>query len=147
MKKIFLKLVLAGAVIGAVESRISAAERPQKFCPLMVEDHAESDTFVEYKGVKVFMCCSSCKRQWAENPDYFAVVSQKQAPQLKAVASKKIKPLAQKFCPVYTDRRVHPKSPSLEYEGRTIYFCKQRALDRFKSSQERYAKNLKATGK
>jgi len=120
-----------------------ASETKQKFCPLMVEDHAEMDTYVKYKGVKVYMCCSSCKRQWNENPDYFAVVSVKQAPQLKAVAKQDIKPLKQKFCPVYTDRRVHPKGPSLTHEGTKIYFCKERALERFKSSPERYLKNLK----
>lgn len=120
-----------------------ATETKQKFCPLMVEDPAELDTYVEYKGVKVYLCCSSCKRQWKENPDYFAIVSIKQAPQLKAVARKDIKPLKQQFCPVYTDRRVHPEGPSLMHNGKKIYFSKERALERFKSSPERYLKNLK----
>ena len=120
-----------------------AAEPRQKYCPLMVEDAAEMDTYVEYKGVKVYLCCSSCKRQWNENPDYFAVVSVKQAPQLKAVANEEIKPLVQKFCPIYTDRRVHPKGPSLMHKGKKIYFSKVRALERFKTSPDRYLKNLK----
>jgi len=120
-----------------------AAEPRQKYCPLMVEDAAEMDTFVKYKGVKVFLCCSSCKRQWNENPDYFAVVSVKQAPQLKPVASQEIKALDQEFCPVYTDRRVHPKGPSLVHNGKKIYFSKTRALERFQTSPDRYLKNLK----
>ena len=57
--------------------------------------------------------------------------------------SKKIKPMAQKFCPVYSDTRVHPKSLSMEYKGKKIYFCKKRAMDRFKANPAKYAKNLK----
>ena len=124
-------------------SMTAVADGKQTLCPLMIEDEINPDTSVDYKGVKVFMCCSTCKRQWAENPDYFAVVSLKQAPQLKSVVDKKVKPLAQKFCPVYTDRRVHPKGPSVVHNGQKIYFCKKRALDRFKSNPDKYLKNLK----
>ena len=108
----------------------------------MVDDEIDIEEFVVFKGVKVFMCCGSCKETWAKNPEYFAVVCQKQAPQLKAVASKKIKPLKQKFCPVYIDTRVHPKSLSLKHKDRTIYFSKKRALARFKANPEKYLKNL-----
>lgn len=114
----------------------------QTLCPLMVEDEIDEEEFILYKGVKVFMCCGSCREMWAKNPDYFAVVCQEQAPQLKAVASTKIKPLKQKFCPVYIDTRVHPKSLSLKHKDRTIYFSKKRALARFKANPEKYLKNL-----
>lgn len=126
----------------AVQSCGAADGNAQKLCPLMIEDSIETDTFVEYEGVKVYLCCSSCKRQWRENPDYFAVVSVAQAPQLKSVAKRDIQPLKQKFCPVYPDRRVHPKGPSIIYNGKRVYFCKQRALERFQSSPGRYLKNL-----
>jgi YHS domain-containing protein len=142
MKNLFLLFpFLSVLLLARLDGR--AEESKQRFCPLMVEDPAETDTFVEYKGVKVYLCCSSCKRQWNENPDYFAVVSAAQAPRLKAVARKDIEPLKQQFCPVYTDRRVHPKGPSLVHNGRTIYFCKQRALDRFKEDPGQFLKNLK----
>ena len=51
--------------------------------------------------------------------------------------------MAQRFCPVYSDTRVHPKSPSMEYKGKKIYFSKERALTRFKSNPAKYEKNLK----
>ena len=51
--------------------------------------------------------------------------------------------MKQLFCPVYTDTRVHPKSPSMEYEGKKIYFCKDRAKSRFEGNPAKYAKNLK----
>jgi YHS domain-containing protein len=120
-----------------------AREAPkQTRCPLMVDDEIDMEEFVVFKGVKVYMCCGSCKETWAKNPEYFAVVCQKQAPQLKAVASKEIKPLRQLFCPVYANMRVHPKSLFIEHEGRTIYFSKKRAVSRFQANPKKYLKNL-----
>ena len=122
---------------------VQAKEVPkQTLCPLMVDDEIDVEEFVTFKGVKVFMCCGSCKETWVKNPEYFAVVCQKQAPQLKAVASKKIKPLKQLFCPVYANHRVHPKSLSIEHDGKTIYFSKKRAVSRFKANPKKYLKNL-----
>ena len=123
-----------------------AADLPkQKTCPLMIEEEIDLEDFetVTYKGVKVLTCCSTCKKMWAQNPDYFAVVSVKQAPQLAKVASRKIKPMKQLFCPVYTDTRVHPKSPSIEFKGKKVYFCKDRAMKRFQANPAKYVKNLK----
>jgi len=109
----------------------------------MVDTEIDEEEFIIYRGVKVFMCCGSCKKIWRQNPDYFALVGTKQASQLKAVASKTIKPMRQLFCPVYTDTRVHPKSPSIGYKGNTIYLSKARAVTRFKANPEKYEKNLK----
>ncbi|MBC8347174.1 MAG: hypothetical protein O3A82_12535 [Verrucomicrobia bacterium] len=120
-----------------------AREAPkQTRCPLMVDDEIDMEEFVVFKGVKVYICCGSCKETWAKNPEYFAVVCQKQAPQLKAVASKEIKPLRQLFCPVYANMRVHPKSLFIEHKGRTIYFSKKRAVSRFQANPKKYLKNL-----
>lgn len=144
-----LKRVITGALLAMILMlgiNASAADLPkQKICPLMIEEEIDSEDFevVNYKGAKVLVCCSTCKKMWAQNPDYFAVVSVKQAPQLKAVASKEIKPMKQLLCPVYTDTRVHPKSPSMEYEGKKIYFSKDRAKKRFEANPAKYAKNLK----
>ena len=109
----------------------------------MIECEIDEEEFIIYKGVKVFTCCGTCKKMWKQNPDYFAVVGVKQAPQLKEVASKTIKPMKQLFCPVYTATRVHPKSPSIEYKGKKIYLCKARAVTRFKANPAKYEKNLK----
>jgi YHS domain-containing protein len=109
----------------------------------MIEDEIDEEEFILYKGVKVFTCCGTCKKMWKQNPDYYAVVSVKQAPQLAAVASKTIKPMKQQFCPVYSDTRVHPKSLSMEHKGQKIYFSKKRAMDRFKANPAKYEKNLK----
>lgn len=135
-------------VIAAFSAGFSAttqAASKQTVCPLMTEEKIDLEDFetVIYKGVKVLTCCGTCKKMWAQNPDYFAVVSVKQAPQLAKVASKEIKPMKQLFCPVYTDTRVHPKSPSIEFKGKKVYFCKDRAMKRFQANPAKYAKNLK----
>ncbi len=141
-KNIFMKTLVAVAfLLGAVVT-IQAAPK-QTICPLMIEDEIDEEEFVIYKGVKVFTCCGTCIKMWKQNPDYFAVVSIKQAPQLKAVASKEIKPMKQLFCPVYSDTRIHPKSLSMEHKGQKIYFSKKRAMDRFKANPVKYEKNLK----
>ena len=134
-------IVIAAFFVGVVVTTQAAPK--QTICPLMIEDEIDEEEFILYKGVKVFTCCGVCKKMWKQNPDYFAVVSVKQAPQLIAVASKKIKPMNQLFCPVYSDTRVHPKSLSMEHKGQKIYFSKKRAMDRFKANPAKYEKNLK----
>ena len=108
----------------------------------MVDTFIDEEEFIIYRGVKVFMCCGTAKKMWKYNPDYFAVVGAAQAPQLKAVASKTIKPMKQLFCPVFTGFRVHPNSPFIEYKGKKIYLCKTLAVSRFKSNPKKYEKNL-----
>ena len=141
MKTLASKLFTIATLLTGLTLNTQGADK-QKLCPLMVEDEIDIEEFVTYKGVKVFVCCGTCKKMWALNPDYFAVVSQKQAPQLAKVASKEIKPMKQLFCPVYTDTRVHPKNPFIEHNGKKIYFCKTRAVTRFKSNPAKYEKNL-----
>jgi len=142
LKNVFTKTLVITAFALGVAVTAQAAPK-QTICPLMIEDEIDEEEFVIYKGVKVFTCCGTCKKMWAQNPEYFAVVCQKQAPQLKAVASTKIKPMKQLFCPVYSDTRVHPKSISMDHKGNKIYFSKKRAMDRFKANPAKYEKNLK----
>ena len=141
MKTLASKLFTIATLLTGLALNTQGSDK-QKLCPLMVEDEIDVEEFVTYKGVKVFVCCGTCKKMWALNPAYFAVVSQKQAPQLAKVASKEIKPMKQLFCPVYTDTRVHPKNPFIEHNGKKIYFCKTRAVTRFKSNPAKYEKNL-----
>ena len=81
-----LKRVITGALLAMIMMlgvNASAADLPkQKICPLMIEEEIDLEDFeiVVYKGVKILMCCSTCKKMWAQNPDYYAVVSVKEAP-------------------------------------------------------------------
>ena len=141
LNQLLRTIVVAAFFVGVVVTAQGAPK--QTICPLMIEEEIDEEEFILYKGVKVFTCCGTCKKMWKQNPDYYAVVSVKQAPQLTAVASKKIKPMKQQFCPVYDDTRVHPKSLSMEHKGQKIYFSKKRAMDRFKANPAKYEKNLK----
>ena len=141
LKHISTKTMAVAVFLLCVAVTAQAASK-QKICPLMIEEEIDTEEFITFKGVKVFTCCDSCKKLWSKNPEYFAVVCQEQAPQLKAVASKKIKPMKQLFCPVHTDTRVHPKSTSMEYKGEKIYFKNNRALNRFKTNSANDEKNL-----
>ena len=141
MKTLASKLFTIATLLTGIALNTQGADK-QTLCPLMIEDEIDVEEFVTYKGVKVFVCCGTCKKLRAQNPDYYAVVSKKQAPQLAKDASKEIKPMKQLFCPVYADTRVLPKSPSIEHNGKKIYFCKTRAVTRFKSNPAKYEKNL-----
>ena len=137
MKTVLLPILFASFLL--VCSALAQEATKQALCPLMVDDEIDLEEFVVFKGVKVFMCCGSCKEMWDKNREYFAVVCQEQAPQLKAVASKKIKLLKQLCCPVYANVRVHPKSLSVKHDGKTIYLSKKRAVARFQEVPQEHA--------
>ena len=141
MKKLTNPLFLIMGLVAGFAFTSQAADK-QTLCPIMIEDEIDTEEFVEYKGVKVFMCCGTCVKMWDKNPDYFAAVSKEQAPQLEKVAPKDVKPMKQLFCPVYTDTRVHPKSPFIEHKGTKVYFAKTRAKSRFEADPAKYEKNL-----
>ena len=90
MKKIITLLVLLTVSLNAEK---------QKLCPIYVEDDIDTEEFVNYKGVKVYMCCGTCVRAWEKNPDYYAKVSQvmKTVPSLMDIDLSKVKLLKQRF--------------------------------------------------
>ena len=80
MRHFLLIITLAAFFVGVVVTTQAAPK--QTLCPLMIECEIDEEEFIIYKGVKVFTCCGTCKKMWKQNPDYFAVVGVKQAPQL-----------------------------------------------------------------
>jgi len=123
MKKIITLLVLLTVSLNAEK---------QKLCPIYVEDDIDTEEFVNYKGVKVYMCCGTCVRAWEKNPDYYAKVSQvmKTVPSLMDIDLSKVKLLKQRFCIARPDRVVHPDSPNVTYKGKKIYFFKSSDIRR-----------------
>jgi len=147
-----LLLVLGGATKGgnvaaceAIEpsccalpgAKTPAAPGTQTLCPIMTQVTVEAESKeVEYQGVKIKLCCSTCVRKWNADPEAYLDVAL--LPQLKGVALPK-RALAQVNCPVYTDRVVSAQDPSAEYKGKTIYFFNQSARKRFLANPEQYA--------
>lgn len=115
-----------------------AQAEDQYLCPIMIEDSIEDDQIVTFEGKKIYMCCKSCIKAWKKNPKYYFKIARELdllpqytniSPKLKAELAK-IKLMKQRFCPVRNDCIVSPESPSIEYEGKKIYFFKKRDIER-----------------
>jgi hypothetical protein len=54
--------------------------------------------------------------------------------------------MAQKFCPVYGDRVVTPDSPSVDFNGKTIFLYSTGAARRWKRDPEGYVRKALEKG-
>lgn len=126
-------------LIGLVFSLCSPIAQEQKLCPLMIEDEVDPEEFVEYKGKKIYMCCGSCVKKFKKDPDYYVKLTSNLLPQIeKSLLNKKVKFIEQKFCMVYEDRVVSPKSYVHEHNGKKYYFWSSTAIRRFKAKPDFY---------
>ena len=122
----------------------SGIAQNQKLCPLMIEDEIDPEEFVEYKGKKIYMCCGSCVKKFKKDPDYYAKLTSKFIPQVdKSLLDAKIKFIEQKFCMVYPDRVISPKSYSYEHAGKKYYFWSSTAIRKFKAKPDFYIEKAK----
>lgn len=115
---------------------ISAEE--QSICPIMVDSEIDEDEVVEFQGKKIYMCCGGCIKAWNLNPKYYLKIARelKLLPQFKVVSKEmeaeleKIVLMPQRYCPLRSESLVSPTSPSIEYQGKKIYFFKERDIER-----------------
>jgi N-acetylneuraminic acid mutarotase/YHS domain-containing protein len=108
----------------------------QAYCPVMTGVPIGADSReIEYQGVKIKVCCAACLRKWNAQPE--AYLDPARLPQLKGLTLPP-RPLAQKFCPVYPDRVVSSRDPSIEYQGVTIHVFNETAKQKFLSEPEKY---------
>ena len=123
---------LSCAVLGADDRKV------QKFCPVMTSDEIDPDASptVDYKGVKIFLCCDQCVNKFKRDPA--AYLDPKIVPALAAVKLPK-RDIEQMYCPVLKDRKVSSKDPSTTYKGVKVYFYSDLARQRFEKDPERYA--------
>jgi YHS domain-containing protein len=122
---------------GAAPAR-AAAPGAQKFCPVMTQDEIDpgASKSVDYKGVKVYLCCDQCVTKFKRDPA--AYLDAKIVPGLAGMELPK-RDIEQVFCPVLKDRKVSSKDPSTTYKGVKIYFYNELARQRFEKEPERYA--------
>jgi YHS domain-containing protein len=90
---------------------------------------------VEYKGVKVFLCCDQCVTKFNREPA--AYLDPKFVPALAGVELPK-RVIEQEYCPVLKDRKVSSKDPSTTYKGVKVYFYNDTARQRFEKDPDRY---------
>ena len=110
----------------------------QKYCPVMTTDEidpAKSAT-VQYKGVKIYLCCDTCIAKYKREP--VAYLDPKIIPGLAGLELPK-RAIEQVYCPVLKDRKVSSKDPSTTYKGVKVYFYNDIARQRFEKDPERYA--------
>ena len=130
-KKLFM-------TIAAVLSLPFVAAEEQSICPLMVETEIDEEEVVKYDGKTIYMCCGSCIKAWDKSPEYYLKIARelKLLPQFKEVSKElqakldKITLMEQRHCPLRPECVVAPTSPSIEYEGKKIYFFKERDIER-----------------
>ncbi len=110
----------------------------QKFCPVMTKDEVDlkESKFVEYKGVKVYLCCDTCVSKFKRDPA--AYLDPKFVPALAGMELPK-RGIEQQYCPVYRDKKVSEKDPSVTYKGVKVYFYNITAKERFDKDPARYA--------
>ena len=116
---------------------------PNKACPIMTQDEADSDIKVSYQGRDIHFCCSPCVMQFNKEPDYYVAVFQamKTVPAVQDLKVRgDIKLLEQRFCPVSQERLVGPASPSVEYMGVKIYLCKPGSVNVWSTNPDKFAK-------
>ncbi len=112
--------------------------KAQKFCPVMTTDEIDpkASKAVNYKGVKIYLCCDQCVGKF--NRDPAAYLDAKLIPGLAGLELPK-RDIAQVFCPVLKDRKVSSKDPSTTYKGVKVYFYNDLARARFEKDPARYA--------
>ena len=59
----------ANSATQAQPAAATAAE--QTICPVMTGNPIDKNVFVEYKGKKVYFCCTQCKAEFEKNPEKY----------------------------------------------------------------------------
>lgn len=127
-----------GAAAGGTPAAADPKPNKQKFCPIMTTDEVdpENSTEVEYKGVKILLCCDTCVAKFKRDPA--AYLDPKLIP---ALAEKELpkRGIEQVYCPVYPERKVSARDPFVTYKGVKVYVFNEVAKQRFLKDPARYA--------
>lgn len=74
MTKFMFNMVAAGVVFGYVilgAGTVNAAALPKDAnttCPVMLKEEVDPDMHVDYKGQRIYLCCTKCKRRFLKDP-------------------------------------------------------------------------------
>jgi len=112
--------------------------KAQKFCPVMTKDEIDPNASksVDYKGVKIYLCCDTCVAKYRRDPA--AYLDPKFIPALAGMELPK-RGIEQQYCPVFRDKKISEKDPTTTYKGVKVYFYNATAKERFEKDPERYA--------
>ena len=126
-------LILAAAAFAAP----ATASAQQKVCPIMAgEEVGKEYPQVEWKGVKLMVCCDTCVSKFKAEPEAYLIPEL--LPQLKGKELPKRK-IEQVYCPVTKTNVVSSKDPTVTYKGKTIYLFNKAAVKKWEADPEKYA--------
>jgi YHS domain-containing protein len=128
-------LILAALVFAAP----ATASAQQKVCPIMSGEEVSKDsTTVEWKGVKLLLCCDTCVAKFKAEPEAYLIPEL--LPQLKGKEKDLPKrKMEQVYCPVTKTNVVSSKDPTVTYKGKTIYVFNKAAVKKWEADPEKYA--------
>ena len=129
----------------------SALRAQNAKCPIMTDMDGDTEITVEYEGKKVLFCCDKCGRLWQKNPKYIIKAAGPEIlPQFKDMQENlgldKVELLPQRFCPVRQTWIVTPDSPTVDYKGVKVYLFDDKAVARWKTDPDSYAKKAIEAG-
>jgi Cu+-exporting ATPase len=98
-------------------------------CGMEVEKEGAKHTY-EYKGKTYYFCMAGCKDKFAENPEEYLKDADEQV-----------------TCPVSGETIAKSDAfASMEYKGKTYYFCCAGCQDKFKADPAKYVKDNGSNG-
>ena len=114
------------------------APKAQQYCPVMTSDEIDpkQSASVEYKGVKIYLCCDTCVAKFKAEPEAYLIPEL--LPQLKGKELPKRK-IEQIYCPVTKTNVVSSKDPTVTYKGKTIYLFNKAAVKKWEADPAKYA--------
>lgn len=139
MKRFAFGIGLAAGVLALAAAGPAHAAPPakQEMCPIMTGEAVDADSpVVEWKGVKIKMCCDTCVAKFKTDPE--AYLNAEVVPQLAGKTLPK-RTIAQTYDPVNKTNVVSAKDPSAEYKGQTIYFFNAASKKKFLADPAKYA--------
>ena len=77
MTKFTFKLTVTCVMLGYIlfgAGKANAAELPKDAnttCPVMLKEEVDPDLHVDYKGRRIYMCCTKCKRRFLNDPEKY----------------------------------------------------------------------------
>ncbi|MEM6916613.1 MAG: hypothetical protein AAF491_08625, partial [Verrucomicrobiota bacterium] len=100
-----MKILLTLSLTLALLAPAIGSSEEQSLCPMMIDTEIDTAEQVEYDGVTVYLCCSSCMKLWEGNEDYYVKFGMEEGllPQFGDETKEKLKDvelMAQRFCPL-----------------------------------------------
>ena len=136
------KKILSAALMLAVALSYAGAsdhrdEGDQTKCPVM-GNPINKDVFTDYKGHRIFFCCSGCIEDFKKNPEAYLE-------KMKAEGVQPKKLMEQSVCPV-SGKELAGKDFYVDHEGQCVYLCCESCKKAFASDPAKYLKVLSDRG-